>query len=694
MSGTNNRILSFFEVRNCVFFGMVLCISAIPCYSQSLILDTAMHYLRNGGAKEWATFPTVVNEKQLTLQFQSNGGDAPATLRLRQYDVKQNWRIFINDKDIGGLVVDEKDMNTYFSIPNTLLRKGRNDLAIRAADDTPDDIRVGQITLHHQSMQDALNETKVDVTVLDESTGKPVPSRITIIDGEGILQTVAATSTHSLAVRPGYVYSAGGSVSISLPSGRYTLYAGRGFEYSIDSARVELKPGDHITHTLRIKKEVETSGWVSSDTHVHTFTHSRHGDATIEERAISLAAEGIELPIITDHNQNIDISIAAKATGVSSYFTPVTGNELTTRVGHFNIFKTDSHQPAINANAESWNNVALNIGNKEHRQAVILNHARDIHNGFRPFDPTHHISTAGLSTLNWTFPANAMEVINSGSQQSHIMTLYNDWFGMMNHGYYLTPVGSSDSHDVSRFTVGQGRTYIKTSDANASAIEVGDAIRNFIEGKVLVSLGLLTKVSVDGKYGPGDLSPFKNNSDVAIEVFGPSWAHAERVSLYVNGVKVKEEKITNPKAAGQKWKGVWTIPVPTHDVFVVAIAEGSGAGMPYWPIAEPYQPVASEWIPKLMGSSGAIWIDADGDGKRTSAFQYAQQILERAKNDPEEIIKLLSTYHQSVAAQAAALLWKNGVDLYSEEIQHLLDTSTEPVKIGFTKIAEETLLIR
>ena len=90
------------------------------------ILDTAMHYLRNGEAKEWATFPTVVNEKKLTLQFQSKGDDTPATLCLRQYDVKQNWRIFINDKDIGGLVEDEKDMNTYFSIPNGLLRNGQN----------------------------------------------------------------------------------------------------------------------------------------------------------------------------------------------------------------------------------------------------------------------------------------------------------------------------------------------------------------------------------------------------------------------------------------------------------------------------------------------------------------------------------------------------------------------------------------
>ena len=105
------QIIEYYPSSRCeIAFssGWFLRISAIPCYSQSLILDTAMHYLRNGGAKEWATFPTVINEKQLTLQFQSNGGDAPVTLRLRQYDVKQNWRIFINDNDIGALVVDER----------------------------------------------------------------------------------------------------------------------------------------------------------------------------------------------------------------------------------------------------------------------------------------------------------------------------------------------------------------------------------------------------------------------------------------------------------------------------------------------------------------------------------------------------------------------------------------------------------
>jgi hypothetical protein len=694
MSGTNNRILSYVEVRNCVLLGIVTSFFALQGFSQSVAIDTAMHYLRNGEAKEWASFPTIVKEKQLTLHFQSETGNTPATLSLRQYDVKQNWRIVLNDKDIGGLAQDEKDMYSYFSVPPGLLHNSRNILVIKAADGTPDDIRIGQIRLHDRTLKEILSQATVDITVIEEGTGKGMPSRITITDRNGILQTVTATPSNSLAVRPGYVYSATGKAAVSVPAGRYTLYAGHGFEYSIDSVQVDLKAGDRIAHTFRINREVETSGWVSSDTHVHTFTHSRHGDATIEERAITLAAEGIELPVLTDHNQNIDITNAAATNGVSAYFTPVTGNELTTKVGHFNIFRTDSKEAAIKADAETWGDVVLNIANKDKGHAIILNHARDIHNGFRPFDPSHHISTAGLNTLNWTFPANAMEVINSGSQQSDIMTLYNDWFGMMNHGYFLTPVGSSDSHDVSRFTVGQARTYIKISDTSVSNIAVDEAIRSFIEGKVLVSLGLLTTMRVQDNFGPGDVCACSGNINVAIDVRGPSWADAEKVSLYVNGVKVKEEKITRSNTAGQKWKGVWTIPVPSHDVFLVAIAEGSGTGLPYWPIAKPYQPMSSEWLPKLLGSTGAVWIDSDGDGKRSSAFEYAQELLRRSDYDPATVIKRLPAYHQSVAAQVAALLWKTGLNLNSNEIRTLLDHTIEPVRKGFSIIAEETALIR
>jgi hypothetical protein len=442
---------------------------------------------------------------------------------------------------------------------------------------------------------------------------------------------------------------------------------------------------------------VETMGWISSDTHVHTFTYSRHGDATAGERAITLAGEGIELPIITDHNQNVTIVPTAESgTNVTSYFTPITGNELTTKVGHFNVFKTVAGAPAINHNAADWNEISKNINDKNqlnNRQGIILNHARDIHNDFRPFDPSHHVSSAGASKFDWKFPANAMEVINSGSQQSDIMVLYHDWFGMLNHGNFLTPVGSSDSHDVSRYTVGQGRTYIQCQDPDVSKIDIDKAIGNFIDGRVSVSMGLFTKILINDDYGPGDLVPGSPSIHVTVEVSGPAWVTAERVSLYANGIKIKEEKIKKSNTPGIKWKGSWELPKVTHDIFLVAIADGPGAGMPYWPIEKPYQPASKTWEPRIIGSTGAVWIDADKDGKRSSAHDYAVKAIASSKNDVNKLVDLLSSYDEAVTIQAVVQWWKDGGAIH--EIASRVDKkSSRAVKAGVKKAAYEISLIK
>ncbi len=176
---------------------------------------------------------------------------------------------------------------------------------------------------------------------------------------------------------------------------------------------------------------------------------------------------------------------------------------------------------------------------------IILNHARDVHHSFRPFGPERHLSTAGVSKDDWGFPANAMEVINSGSQQTNFMNLYNDWFGMLNHGVYLTPVGSSDSHDVSRYIVGQGRTYIQANDNDPGKIDVDAAIKNFRDGKVMVSLGLLTKIMVNDQYGAGDLVPLSDKLTVAVEVHGPGMGKSRSCESFSNGKKIREAKIEN-----------------------------------------------------------------------------------------------------------------------------------------------------
>lgn len=86
------------------------------------------------------------------------------------------------------------------------------------------------------------------------------------------------------------------------------------------------------------------------------------------------------------------------------------------------------------------------------------------------------------------------------------MALFRDWLGLVSRGHRVAPIGSSDSHDVSRHTVGQGRTYIPCDDTDPPAIDVDAACRAIAEGRTLVSMGLLVQVQLNGPYGPGDQS--------------------------------------------------------------------------------------------------------------------------------------------------------------------------------------------
>ena len=71
-------------------------------------------------------------------------------------------------------------------------------------------------------------------------------------------------------------------------------------------AEVSIVKGQRTAATIAIERQVPTEGYVACDTHVHTLTHSGHGDSTVLERMITIAGEGIELPIATDHNVQIN----------------------------------------------------------------------------------------------------------------------------------------------------------------------------------------------------------------------------------------------------------------------------------------------------------------------------------------------------------------------------------------------------
>ena len=648
-------------------------------------LDDQLHHIRNGSDPEWDDFDTMPESESYSLTFESTVNDEALTLQITQHNVKQSWQIELNGKNLGLLHTDENPIVGLWSVPAGTLRDGSSKLLISTTSSSSDDVRIGHVVLHRASRAEVLNKTKVSVTVSDQSTGEPVPCRITILNNEQLM-TVGAESSDDQAVRPGVIYCRG-TAQFGLPAGDYTLIAGRGPEYSIAETTIHAGDQESINVALAIRREVATPGLVSCDTHVHTLTHSGHGDASISERMLTLAGECIELPIATDHNKHIDYVPSAAQLRVARFFTPVIGNEVTTKIGHFNVFPiAATNTPIPDFEASDWPTIFKSIHKTPNVRAVILNHARDIHSGYRPFGPEHHLGLTGQNLDGWKLEANAMEIINSGAQQTDMMQLVHDWMGMLNAGHQLTPVGSSDSHDVARFIVGQGRTYITCEDQDVSRIDSEMAITNFVAGKVIVSCGLLCNLHINGQSGPGDTAPQASSYTATVDVMGPSWIQASELEIFANGLSVFREEIPVVARAAAGLKHTFVVPLSlpkNQDVFIVAVARGPGVRRLHWPVARPYQPTSTSWEPICMSITGAVWIDADGDGVYTSARPHAQRLCEGATNDFATVVRELSRYDAAVATHAASLLLAPDSPSPTDSQRTALQTAAPQVREAF-----------
>jgi hypothetical protein len=186
---------------------------------------------------------------------------------------------------------------------------------------------------------------------------------------------------------------------------------------------------------------------------------------------------------------------------------------------------------------------------------------------------------------------------------------------------------------------------------------------SYQEGRLLVSLGLLANITVNERFRVGDLATGLGKTfKVRAGVSGPSWVTADRVSLYANGILIRDSAILEAegKRGGEKTSITWEVPKPPHDVHLVVIATGPGVTAPYWEIPRPYQPNSRDFKPKVIGSTNPVWIDADGDGKFQSARDYAGVLVREAAGNEAKLKASLARYDESVAVQARALTQPEG----------------------------------
>lgn len=668
---------------------LVLLLAALSAPAQLRVLDAARYHLGTEGFPEWQEFVgKKPHGRRLEIHFEAQRNEAEQTLLIRQRDVKQGWQVQLNGRRLGSLVAQETPLVHALAVPPGALREGTNTLTILPPT-AVDDIVVGDFRLVPAPLKEALSQATLAMRVTDSDTKSGLPCRLTIVDAEGALAALLPGTTNQteLAARPGVLYTRDGTASAGLLPGAYKIFASRGFEFSVATQAVTLVAGQTQSIALNLRRAVPTHGWVATDTHIHTFTKSRHGDATEDERMLTIAGEGIELAVATDHNVHADYAEASQRTRMAERFTSVIGNEVTTKAGHFNAFPIASGAAVPDFSVTNWAALLPGIRATPGVQVITLNHPRDLHSGFVPLGPANFNAFSGAALRGQEFSFDGLEVITSAAMQSDIMLLFRDWFALLNHGHRLTALGSSDTHDVSRFILGQGRTYVRCADTNPAAINVDAACRSLRDGRALVSFGLLADLVVNDRFGVGDLALRGQRGVTAVvTVLGPTWVQADQVELFANGVRVAGQKIASVRGV-TKLRLAFKLPRFKHDYHLVAIASGPGVTAPFWETPRPYQPSSKVFTPRVLGATNPVWVDADGDGKFTPARAYAEELVKRHGMDAANLFPALAAYDEAVAVQAASLCHAAGKNLRAVEFQHAMRGAARQVQHGWVNYA-------
>lgn len=620
-----------------------------------LVLDPDMHHLGNDETPEWTEAPSSPEGSGLDFEFQTRANAGEWTLVYTQRNINDRWSIHLNGKEVVVLDPAEELVEVFHPLPAGTFLDGTNRFELRT-NQPADDITFGRVRLIQASFREVLDLRPVRVRVTDRrDPGTPIPVRVTILDLEGSRVPVHYAASYVYqATRPGVVYSATGEARFEVPAGRYQVIASRGSEWSMAQEALDLSQqpldAEPALLELSLEHEVDTRGWVAADTHIHTLTFSGHGDSNVEERMVTLAGEGVEVAISTDHNHNTDYEPYQQRMGLDAYFTPVVGNEVTTPIGHFNAFPLD---PGDAVPVFDLRDVIPTVADMRTKGAlaVILNHPRWPTHEEGPFGviELNHFTGASKGAPYTEYPFDAMELINSCTVEPEPMLLFDDWFSLLNRGERVFAVGSSDSHTVGE-PVGGGRTYVPSATDDPSQIDVEAACRAIAEGRTSISMGIFVtgELSVGGegeRHAVGATVTTGETPLVAhVRIQAPSWVNPRQARFMINGEPEHERQLAGAEGSRTDLELSFALPegLPRQDAWCLWVVTGDGAGGEAWPLSNDY----------TLGATNPIFLDLDGDGTYTPPRATARSLVAETGLDLRALRERLAASHPAVVYHA------------------------------------------
>ncbi len=381
------------------------------------------------------------------------------------------------------------------------------------------------------------------LNVLDEA-GRPLPAKVRFdrlgrkappFDDDGALDGADR-----------FAWTGNGRLERPLEAGRYVLFVTSGIERDAAQKTVDVRHGRDAVVDVRLPRVIDTPGWIAADLHLHQAP-SVDADISLPQRVISIAAEGVEFAVATDHYVVTDLAPTVtwlRERGIlTRELQTLSGSEVSTlghRFGHFNVFPL---RPGTNVKYLSTTPTELFADARKQSPGgvVQVNHPR--------WDPAiGYFSYYGLDEntgvpLRDGYDANfdTLEVYNGDDARDLklVKQVFADWLHLLGRGHRYAATGSSDSHKLAFLDPGLPRTMIRhgaqaddDTDVRAPSASILAALK---AGRAVVTSGPILDVSVDG-MGPGQTARGVGKSaKVKVRVQAAPWIDVRTVEVWVGG---------------------------------------------------------------------------------------------------------------------------------------------------------------
>jgi hypothetical protein len=476
------------------------------------------------------------------------------------------------------------------------------------------------------------------IDALCRDAAGPMPCKVTFV-GQGGTPDPDFGPAHAAGPARNQATTADGHVVVRLPAGRYHLAASRGPEYALSEADVDLGAGDAKSVVLSPVRVVDTTGYVACDFHQHTMLGA---DAPVGrvDRVVSNAAEGVEIAVASEHNLVADLEPLVRQLHLEQAMVAISGDELTTDAskkpwGHANVWPfprdpADARGAAPPVRDRTAHDVfeALRTGPKAIAGDFVLqiNHPRTGITGY--FDQLGFDRATGVGTgAGYDANFDALEVWN-GRNVSSRQGVVDDWRALLRTGHPVTATADTDTHGIVGQEAGYPRTLVRVSDdahleawdasRTADLVHAVKAVRD-----VVLTNGPMLRVTANGVPVGGFAAAQRGHVvTVKVHVEAAPWvdvdtvqvAHVRDASEGAAGgtgatgatAETKHVTLAATKAGARAADATFVVRVAADDAIYV-VASGS---RPMTPVLAGDPKEIAPWA-----MTGAIWVDADGDGK-------------------------------------------------------------------------------